>query len=113
MPNSRPEHPTPFGEPLHAGSCLSIKQINLPSGDPPTTRFVDGYVTPLPKRHLAAYRRMAQQASKTWREHGALSYKEYIGDDPKCTSIDSGEWFIRIGGSAKHSCRSAQSRDQG
>lgn len=43
--------------------------------------YVDGYVLPVPKRNLAAYRRMSQQAGKIWREHGALDYKECVGDD--------------------------------
>lgn len=47
------------------------------------SRYVDGYVLPLPKRNLAAYRRMAQQAAKVWREHGALDYKECVGEDLK------------------------------
>ena len=35
--------------------------------------YVDGYVVPVPKKHLAAYRRMAHKAGKVWREHGALA----------------------------------------
>jgi uncharacterized protein YbaA (DUF1428 family) len=34
--------------------------------------YVDGYVLPVPKKHLPAYRRMALKAGKIWREHGAL-----------------------------------------
>jgi uncharacterized protein YbaA (DUF1428 family) len=45
--------------------------------------YVDGYVLPLPKKNLQAYRRMAQKAGKIWREHGALDYKECAGDDLK------------------------------
>ena len=44
-------------------------------------KYVDGFVLPIPKRNLAAYRRMAQKAGKIWREHGALDYKECVGDD--------------------------------
>jgi uncharacterized protein YbaA (DUF1428 family) len=43
--------------------------------------YVDGYVLPLPTRNLAAYRRMARQAARIWREHGALDYKECVGED--------------------------------
>ena len=43
--------------------------------------YVDGYVLPVPKKKLQAYRRMAQKAGKVWREHGALDYKECVGDD--------------------------------
>lgn len=46
-----------------------------------SAHYVDGYVLPLPKKNLAAYRRMATKASKIWREHGALEYRECVGDD--------------------------------
>lgn len=45
------------------------------------SRYVDGYVLPVPKKNLQAYRRMAQKAGKIWREHGALEYRECAGDD--------------------------------
>jgi uncharacterized protein YbaA (DUF1428 family) len=44
-------------------------------------RYVDGYVLPVPKKHVQAYRRMAQKAGKVWREHGALEFRECVGDD--------------------------------
>lgn len=44
-------------------------------------RYVDGFVIPIPKRNLPAYRRMALAAGKVWREHGALDYKECVGED--------------------------------
>lgn len=43
--------------------------------------YVDGFVLPLPKKNLATYRRIALKASKIWREHGAIEYRECIGDD--------------------------------
>jgi len=43
--------------------------------------YVDGYVLPVPKKNLNTYRRIAQKAGKIWREHGALDYKECVGDD--------------------------------
>jgi uncharacterized protein YbaA (DUF1428 family) len=43
--------------------------------------YVDGFLLPVPKRHLQAYRRMSQKAGKVWREHGALEYRECVGDD--------------------------------
>jgi uncharacterized protein YbaA (DUF1428 family) len=44
-------------------------------------RYVDGFVLPVPKKNLQAYRRIAQKAGKLWRKHGALDYKECAGDD--------------------------------
>jgi uncharacterized protein YbaA (DUF1428 family) len=43
--------------------------------------YVDGFVVPVPRKNLPAYRRMARKAGKIWREHGALEYKEWISDD--------------------------------
>ncbi|BCA56978.1 hypothetical protein W02_41180 [Nitrospira sp. KM1] len=48
-------------------------------------RYVDGYVLPVPKRNLPLYKRIARVAAKVWREHGALDYKECVGDDLKKT----------------------------
>jgi uncharacterized protein YbaA (DUF1428 family) len=45
------------------------------------SRYVDGYVLPVPKKNLQAYRRLARKAGKIWREHGALEFRECVGDD--------------------------------
>jgi uncharacterized protein YbaA (DUF1428 family) len=45
--------------------------------------YVDGFVVPVPKKKVQAYRRMARKASKVWREHGAMEVKECIADDVK------------------------------
>jgi uncharacterized protein YbaA (DUF1428 family) len=45
--------------------------------------YVDGFVVPVPKKKLAAYRAMARKAGKVWREHGALEYRECVADDVK------------------------------
>ena len=49
--------------------------------------YVDGYVVPVPRKNLAAYRRMARKAGKVWREHGALEFRECVADDVK-----KGKW---------------------
>jgi uncharacterized protein YbaA (DUF1428 family) len=46
-------------------------------------RYVDGFVLPVPKKNVEAYRRMSANAGKIWREHGALEYRECVGDDLK------------------------------
>jgi len=43
--------------------------------------YVDGFVIPLSKKNLSAYRRMAQKAGKIWRGHGALEFRKCVGDD--------------------------------
>jgi uncharacterized protein YbaA (DUF1428 family) len=45
--------------------------------------YVDGFVLPLPKKNLKAYARMSKRASKVWMSHGALEYRECVGDDLK------------------------------
>jgi uncharacterized protein YbaA (DUF1428 family) len=47
------------------------------------SRYVDGFVIPIPKKNLKAYRRIASQAGKIWKKYGALSYLEGVGDDLK------------------------------
>ncbi len=46
-------------------------------------KYVDGYVVPVPKRKVEAYRRMAQKAGKVWRRYGALEVTECVADDVK------------------------------
>ncbi|GIK80757.1 MAG: DUF1428 domain-containing protein [Xanthobacteraceae bacterium] len=43
--------------------------------------YVDGFVIAVPKRNLATYRRISRKAGRIWREHGALEYRECVGDD--------------------------------
>jgi uncharacterized protein YbaA (DUF1428 family) len=66
-------------------------------------KYVDGYILPVPKKKLPTYRRMAQKAGKIWREHGALEYRECVGDDlnvkmgtpfPRMTKLKPGETVI-------------------
>jgi len=43
--------------------------------------YVDGYVLPVPTKNLKAYARMAKMGAKMWMKHGALDFKECVGDD--------------------------------
>lgn len=43
--------------------------------------YVDGFVIPLPKKNVAAYRKISSAAGKLWMEYGALGYFECLGDD--------------------------------
>ena len=65
--------------------------------------YVDGFVLPLPKKNIAAYRRIASKAGKVWREHGALEYRECVGDDlavkmaasfPRSVKVKPGETVV-------------------
>ena len=46
-------------------------------------QYVDGFVIPVPKKNLKAYLKMAKAASKVWKDHGALEYREAVGEDLK------------------------------
>ena len=61
--------------------------------------YVDGFVVPLPKKNLAAYRAMAKKAGKVWREHGALDYKECVADDVKMGKLTSFPRSVKLKGS--------------
>lgn len=43
--------------------------------------YVDGFVIPIPKKNLAAYKKIAADGAKVWKKHGALEYFECVGDD--------------------------------
>lgn len=49
--------------------------------------YVDGFVLPVPEESLQAYRRIARKAGKIWREHGALEYRECVGEDLKASGM--------------------------
>ncbi len=51
--------------------------------------YADGFVLPVPKKNLDAYRRMSRKAGKIWKELGALDYKECAGDDLKAKGMAS------------------------
>jgi uncharacterized protein YbaA (DUF1428 family) len=59
-------------------------------------RYVDGFVAPVPKRNVDAYRRIARKAGKIWREHGALEYRECVGDDVPKGEITSFPLSVKL-----------------
>jgi uncharacterized protein YbaA (DUF1428 family) len=59
-------------------------------------RYVDGFVLAVPKKKLAAYKRMAQKAGKVWRDHGALDYIECVADDVKKGKLTSFPQSVKL-----------------
>ena len=62
--------------------------------------YIDGFVIPVAKTKVAAYRKMATLGKKIWMKHGALQYIEAVGDDldvkwglpfPKGIKVKKGE----------------------
>lgn len=51
--------------------------------------YVDGFVLAVPKKKLGAYKKLSTRAGKVWKEHGALEYRECVGDDiPKKRKVN-------------------------
>jgi len=66
-------------------------------------QYVDGFVVPVPKKNLKAYRSMAKKCGKVWRDHGALDFQEFVAEDvkvgkwtsfPRSVKLKSGETVI-------------------
>jgi uncharacterized protein YbaA (DUF1428 family) len=51
--------------------------------------YVDGFVLPVPKKKVQAYKRLAQKAGKVWKEYGALEFRECVADDVKMGKFTS------------------------
>jgi uncharacterized protein YbaA (DUF1428 family) len=58
--------------------------------------YVDGFVLPVPKKKLGAYRRMARKAGKVWLEHGALQFRECVADDVKPGKLTSFPQSVKL-----------------
>ena len=43
--------------------------------------YVDGFVLAVPKKKINKYLALARKASRIWKDHGALEYREAVGDD--------------------------------
>jgi uncharacterized protein YbaA (DUF1428 family) len=59
-------------------------------------RSVDGYVVPVPKEKLQAYRRLALKAAKIWKEHGALEVRECLAEDVKVGKLTSFPQSVKL-----------------
>lgn len=51
------------------------------------SKYVDGFVLPVPKDKLEEYRKMSESAAKVWKDHGALDYRECVMDDPNAPNM--------------------------
>lgn len=52
-------------------------------------KYVDGFVFVVPKKNIAAYKKMAKEGAEAWRKFGALDYKECKGEDLKVKASGS------------------------
>lgn len=58
--------------------------------------YVDGFVLPIPKKNLKAYKKMATLAGKIWRKHGALHYMECVAEDLTAEGLLSYKKLLKL-----------------
>lgn len=58
--------------------------------------YIDGMVVPVPKKNLAAYKRMSRTLAKVWRDHGALAWTECAADDVKPGKVTSFPQAVKL-----------------
>lgn len=58
--------------------------------------YVDGFVLPVPKANLEAYRRLSRKCGKIWKEYGALAYVECAADDVKPGKLTSFPQAVKL-----------------
>ena len=58
--------------------------------------YVDGFVLPVPKKNLKAYKALAKLACKVWLEHGALDYRECVAEDVKPGKLTSFPQSVKL-----------------
>lgn len=61
-----------------------------------TFNYVDGFVLPVPKNKLSAYKKMCTLAKKVWLDHGAIDYVENIADDVKKGKLTSFPQSVKL-----------------
>jgi uncharacterized protein YbaA (DUF1428 family) len=67
---------------LRPWECVPPFRCEKPNGEH-MPKYIDGFITPVPKSKVKDYKRIAKLAGKVWVEHGALEYVECRGDDVK------------------------------
>lgn len=70
------------------------KQIPNKTEEENMTNYIDGFVLPVPRNHLNEYSRVAETVAEIWKEHGALAYFEYVGEDLKLEGTRSFPEFV-------------------
>ena len=58
--------------------------------------YIDGFVLPVPKKNVGAYRRLARKAGKIWKEYGALEYVECVADDVQPGKLTSFPQSVKL-----------------
>ncbi len=61
-----------------------------------TENYVDSFILPVPKKNLAAYKKMAKLSAKVWHDHGALNYMECMADDVPTGKVTSFSKSVKL-----------------
>ncbi len=59
-------------------------------------KYIDAFVIPVPKKNIEAYRKLASESAKVWKEHGALAYVEGIAEDVKPGKVTSFPQAVKL-----------------
>jgi len=59
-------------------------------------KYVDGFVVPVPKKNIPAYKKMAKLMGRVWRDYGALDYVECMADDVTKGKITSFPQSVKL-----------------
>ena len=57
------------------------------------SHYIDGFAFPIANDRLDDYRSLAEAVAEIWKEHGALAYYEYTGDD---MTLDGTRSFVDV-----------------
>jgi len=60
---------------------MAKAKMGTASAKASSVKYVDGFVLVIPKKNLEAYKKMASEGEASWKKHGALDYKECVGED--------------------------------
>jgi uncharacterized protein YbaA (DUF1428 family) len=44
-------------------------------------KYTDGFILPVPRKHVEKYKKVAEKVAEIWKEYGAIEYIECVGDD--------------------------------
>ena len=58
--------------------------------------YVDGFILPVPRKNLVAYKKMAKFMAKIWIGHGAIDYVECMGDDVQKGKVTSFPQSVKL-----------------
>jgi uncharacterized protein YbaA (DUF1428 family) len=59
-------------------------------------KYVDGFVAPVPRNNIEAYKQFSEKAGHVFKQHGALEYVECVADDVKSGKVTSFPQAVKL-----------------